>query len=332
MHRVLEATSLPRRQHGRAILHSLPTGYSLDGAGGIRDPKGMMGDALGVDMHVVSADSAALSNLLLAVERCHLAVEAVVATPYASGLAVLVDDEAELGATVLDLGAGTIGMGVFRDGRLVHADGFALGGHHITMDIARGLNARLADAERLKTLYGSAHFLAVGRTRYDLGAAGRRGGRQPHPYPDRNWSRIIRPRVEEILEMVRDRLKARVSPATVGRPHHPHRRLEPVDRPAGAARRILGRPVRIGRPLGMQGLPESAKSPPSRRRPAFWSIRNSPQRRTFRAEPRRAAVERRARRLFRPRRTMAEREFLTSPEMDRIRPAAAVDTGKQARA
>ena len=65
------------------------------------------------------------SNLMLAVERCHLSVEAVVATPYASGLAVLVDDEAELGATVLDLGGGSVGIGVFRDGRLVHADAVA---------------------------------------------------------------------------------------------------------------------------------------------------------------------------------------------------------------
>ena len=82
----------------------------------------MVGEKLGVDMHVVSADQNAVRNLMLAVERCHLDVEAVVATPYAAGLAALVDDEAEMGAAVIDLGGGTTSIGVFAGGHLVHTD------------------------------------------------------------------------------------------------------------------------------------------------------------------------------------------------------------------
>jgi cell division protein FtsA len=261
IYRVLEATSLRTGQHGRAILHSLPTGFALDGAGGIRDPKGMMGDTLGADLHVVSADAAALSNLLLAVERCHLAIEAVVATPYASGLAVLVDDEAVLGATVLDLGGGSVGMGVFRDGRLVHGDAVAVGGKHITMDIARGLNTRLVDAERLKTLYGSAisspsderETLAV----LQVGEE----GESPIHIPKSQLSRIIRPRVEEILELARDRLKAAGFPATSGGRIVLTGGSSQLTGLPEAARRILGGQIRVGRPLGVQGMPESAKSP-----------------------------------------------------------------------
>jgi cell division protein FtsA len=248
-------------QPGRAVLHSLPTGYALDGAAGIRDPKGMMGERLGADLHVVTADSAALRNLLLAVERCHLSVEAVVATPYASGLAVLVDDEAVLGATVLDLGGGSVGMGVFRDGRLVHADAVAVGGKHITMDIARGLNTRLSDAERLKTLYGSAisspsddretlSVMQVGEERDS-----------PIQVPKSQLARIIRPRVEEILELARDRLKAAGFGATSGSRIVLSGGSSQLTGLPEAARRILGGQVRVGRPLGVQGMPESAKNP-----------------------------------------------------------------------
>src|SRR5262249_2620841 len=110
----------------------------------------------GVDMHVVSADQPPLRNLELAVNRCHLSIEAMVASPYASGLSVLVDDEAELGCAVVDLGGGTTTISVFNRGEFVHADAIAVGGGHITTDIARGLSIRLEDAERLKTMHGSA--------------------------------------------------------------------------------------------------------------------------------------------------------------------------------
>jgi cell division protein FtsA len=261
LHRVLEATSLRTAQPGRSTLHSLPTGFSLDGSGGIRDPKGMMGDRLGADLHVVSADSAALRNLLLAIERCHLSIEAVVATPYASGLSVLVDDEATLGATVIDLGGGSVGMGVFRDGALAHVDAIAVGGKHVTMDIARGLNTRLTDAERLKTLYGSA-IASASDERESLAVlqVGEEGD-SPVQIPKSQLVRIIRPRVEEILELVRDRLNAAGLGGSAGRRIVLTGGASQLTGLPEAARRILGGQIRVGRPLGVQGLPESAKNP-----------------------------------------------------------------------
>ncbi len=261
LHRVLEATSLRTAQRGRSVLHSLPTGFSLDGAAGIRDPKGMMGERLGADLHVVSADSVALGNLLLAIERCHLTVEAVVATPYATGLAVLVDDEAILGATVLDIGGGSVGMGVFRDGKLVHADAVAVGGKHVTMDIARGLNTRLSDAERLKTLYGSAiSSPSDDRESLSVTQVGEEGDSAIH-IPKSQLARIIRPRVEEILELARDRLKAAGFPPTAGGRIVLTGGASQLTGLPEAARRIMGGQIRVGRPLGVQGMPESAKSP-----------------------------------------------------------------------
>ncbi len=115
----------------------------------------MLGEQLGADMHVASCDSAAVRNLMLAVERCHLEIEAVVASPYAAGLSVLVEDEADMGTAVIDMGGGTTSIAIFDEGRFTHADAVAVGGNHVTTDIARGLTLRLADAERIKTYYGS---------------------------------------------------------------------------------------------------------------------------------------------------------------------------------
>ena len=105
---------------GRVVLHSLPIGYALDGVRGVGEPRGMLAREFGVDMHVVTADVAAARNLMLAVERCHLAVEAMVAAPYVAGLSVIADDEADIGAALIDMGAGTTTIAVFSGGRFVH--------------------------------------------------------------------------------------------------------------------------------------------------------------------------------------------------------------------
>src|SRR5712675_623493 len=130
---------------GRTVLHVLPVSYSLDGVKGIRDPRGMVARQFGVDMNVVTADAAVARNLMLVVERCHINVEAMAASPYVAGLSVLTDDEADLGAAVVEMGAGTTTIATYSGGRFVHAGGFAVGGQHITMDLARGLSSCIAN-------------------------------------------------------------------------------------------------------------------------------------------------------------------------------------------
>jgi cell division protein FtsA len=257
--RVLGAGSRHSVTKGRAVLHSLPIGYALDDARGIRDPRGMLGKRLGVDMHVVTVDAALVRNVMLCVERCHLSVEAMVATAYMAGLAVLTDDEVDLGSAVIDLGAGSTTISVFANGQFVHNDGFQLGGRHITMYIARGLGARVPDAERVKTLYGSALFGASDEL--DMITVSQGGDEPPQVVPRAVLGRIIRPRVEEILEMARDRL--------LNSPFASEPRARIVLTGGGTqlngmpelAATILGRQVRIGRPLGLSGLPDAAKGP-----------------------------------------------------------------------
>lgn len=259
--RVLAAGQRHSVSEGRSVIHALPIGYSLDADSGIADPLGMVGHRLGVDMHMVSVDSQPAGNLELAINRCHLSLERLVASPYASGLSALVDDESELGCACVDFGGGTTTMAVFMKGEFVHADAIAIGGQHVTNDIARGLSTGIEDAERLKTMHGSV---------------------LPHPADEREilsvrpigdedepanqiarsaLNRIIRPRVEEILELVRDRLNASGFAPLVGRRMVLTGGGSQLTGLIEAARRVLARNVRIGRPLGIAGMPEVAKGP-----------------------------------------------------------------------
>jgi cell division protein FtsA len=246
---------------GRTVLHALPVAYALDGVKGVRDPRGMVARQFGVDMNVVTADVTVARNLMLVVERCHLNVEAMAASPYVAGLSVLTDDEADLGAAVVEMGAGTTTIAIFTGGRLVHASGFAVGGHHVTMDLARGLSACIADAERIKTLYGT--VLTGGsdaRELMSVPAAGDNERDVPQIVSRATIANIVKHRVEEIFEMVRDRLKD--SPFAA----EPKAQLvlsggaSQLTGIPELATQILNRPVRVGRPLGFGRLPSEAKT------------------------------------------------------------------------
>jgi cell division protein FtsA len=260
--RVLAAGRSHIAEEGRTVIHTLPIGYALDATSGVTDPRGMHGDRLAVDMHVATADSLPIGNLELAVNRCHLSIAALVASPYASGLAVLVDDEAELGSAVVDLGGGTTTIAVFNRGRLVHVDAIAIGGKHITNDIARGLGTPVVEAERLKTIHGAVTATAVDERELLTIPAFTDDGHPAHEDVSRaTLTRIIRPRVEEILELTRDRLNASGFAGIVARNIVLTGGASQLTGLADAARRLLARNVRLGRPLGVSGLPEAAKGP-----------------------------------------------------------------------
>lgn len=259
---VLAAGSKQAMQAEREVVHSLPVGYSLDAERGVRDPRGMVGDMLGVDMHVLTGDAAPLRNLELCINRSHLSVERMVATPYASGLAALVDDEADMGAACIDMGGGTTTISVFADGKFVHADAVPIGGIHVTMDLARGLSARLEDSERLKVMHGSA--LPSGADDRDVVTVppiGNDHADMAVQIPRSVMTRIIRARIEETLELVRDRLNQSGYGAAVGRRVVLTGGASQLSGLPEAAKRVLGRNVRIGRPLGVAGLPAAAKGP-----------------------------------------------------------------------
>ena len=258
--RVLRSVNARSVRAERSIIHALPIGYAIDGQKGVRDPRGLVGEKLSVDVAVISAETLAMRNVELVLNRCHLQIEALMATPYASGLATLVDDESQLGVACIDFGGATTTVAVFADGHPVYCDALAIGGHHLTLDIARHLSVSVADAERLKTVYGSVlPGQADEREMISIVPVGAGADEAPGMIPRSHITRILRPRVEEILTLVRDRMQATGMMDVCGRRFVLTGGGSELTGLPEVARRLLGRNVRNGRPLGIAGLPEIAR-------------------------------------------------------------------------
>ena len=246
----------------QAVMHAIPVGYTIDGSPRIADPIGMFGDRLGVDMHVVSASPGPLRNLLVCVERCHLEPVGVVCAPYASGLSSLVEDEIDLGVVCIDMGGGTTSISAFVEGSLLHVDVLPVGGQHVTNDIARGLSTPLAHAERMKTLSGSALASPSDeREMIDVPQVGEDVSDAANHIPKSMLTGIIQPRVEETLELVRDRLMASGIGSMVGRRVVLTGGASQLTGLRDIAARVLDKQVRLGRPLRVAGLAEATGGP-----------------------------------------------------------------------
>src|SRR6185295_3416152 len=141
----------------RELIHAIPQEYSVDKNTGVRDPIGMIGTRLETEMYLVTIGSSPAMNLRKAVERAGYRVGELVLEPLASALAVLTEDEKELGVALVEMGAGTTDLAVFHEGKIRHLGTIAFGGNNVTADIVHGLGVTQADAERLKERYGCAY-------------------------------------------------------------------------------------------------------------------------------------------------------------------------------
>lgn len=262
LQRVLMQGSQINGSHERRLIHSIPVGYSIDGSKGIRDPRGMYGDRLGVDMHVVTAAAGAVKNLTTCVGRCHLNIRALVVSPYASGLASLVDDEMDLGVTVIDMGAGTTTLAVFFDGHAVYTDSVPIGGGHVTNDIARGLSTPLVQAERMKTLYGN----CIGspsdeREIIHVPQVGEEDSGLTNQVPKSILVGVIQPRLEETFELVRSRLEASGFDRVAGRRVVLTGGASQLSGVRELAALVLDKQIRMGRPIRIHGLADATGGP-----------------------------------------------------------------------
>ncbi|MBI4592655.1 MAG: cell division protein FtsA, partial [Candidatus Rokubacteria bacterium] len=205
--RAVDAARAINLPQDREIIHVLPQSFTVDDADGIREPVGMSGVRLEVDVHVVTAAITSVQNVVRAVNRAGLAVHDIVLEPLASAESVLYADEKELGVLLIDIGGGTTDVALFRDGVVWHTAILALGGDHISNDIALGLRTPAADAEDLKRRYGCAlTALVPAEETIDVPSV---GGRKPRQLSRQILSEIIQPRVEEIFTLVaRDLAKA----------------------------------------------------------------------------------------------------------------------------
>jgi cell division protein FtsA len=257
--RVLASCEMPPLGPAREVLHAQPVSFALDHRMGLGDPRGQVGRRLAADLHLLAVDAAPIETLLNCIRRCDLECAGLASSAYVSGMASLVEDEQELGAACIDMGAGSTGISVFIRKHMIHADCVRMGGGHVTADVSMGLHVPLAVAERLKTVHGGVIATGVDdREMIEIGGDSGDWERDRRSVSRAELIGIMRPRVEEILEEVRARLDA------AGFDGLPSRSIvltgggSLIPGLDGLASRILGTKVRLGRPLRVQGLPSDA--------------------------------------------------------------------------
>jgi len=184
----------------RELLHAIPQEYTVDKNHGIRDPIGMSGTRLETEMYLVTIGSSPAINLRKSVERAGYKVRELVLEPLASALAVLTEDEKELGVALVEMGAGTTDLAVFHEGKIRHLGTIAFGGNNVTSDIVHGLGVTQADAERLKERWGCAYEPLVDPSEViQLPSTVAQGDRH---IPRELLAHIIHQRMDEIFDLV----------------------------------------------------------------------------------------------------------------------------------
>jgi cell division protein FtsA len=217
----------------RELLHAIPQEYSVDKNQGIRDPIGMIGTRLETEMYLVTIGASPAMNLRKSVERAGYRVQELVLEPLASALAVLTDDEKELGVALVEMGAGTTDIAVFHEGKIRHLGTVNYGGNNVTSDIVQGMGVTQSDAERLKERYGCAYEPLVDPSDViQLPSTVAQGERH---IQRQVLAHIIHQRMDEIFNLV----------------------LNEIQR-AGFAQRLNGGVVITGGAAAMQGVAELA--------------------------------------------------------------------------
>lgn len=259
--RVIDGARHFCERDGRALIHLNLIAYRLDASPGVRDPRGMAGRILAGDMHAVTAEDGPVRNLSLLVERCFLRPVRLTPAALASARAVATAEEMRAGVTVLDIGAGTTSVGVIADGHDVFAASVPIGGNHLTFDIASALRTPLAEAERIKVLYGT--MVEASSDERDIVTYPRSNESEVELYQTTRAQirAIITPRVESLLNQATEKLVASGLQAYGGGKF--------VLTGGGAqlvglpmfAGRLLGAPVRIAAPRPLAGMSPSSCTP-----------------------------------------------------------------------
>lgn len=259
--RLAEQASLEIRNDEREIVHSMITDYAIDGTWGIGNPKGMIANILSAAVHVIDVQASHVYNLANCLAKCHLDIENYVAASYASSIACLTQDEMNLGSILIDIGGGNTSAAIFKNNKLLFADVIPLGGINITNDVALGLNTSVSVAERIKNLYGNIY--ASQRDEHemiDIAQFNEHGQTEINTIAKSSLINIIRPRVEEIFEIVQKRFSESGYNNIGGN----------IVLTGGTSQMlgikhlvqiIFGRQVRIGMPRPLDGLAESTSGP-----------------------------------------------------------------------
>lgn len=243
----------------REIIHVIPQEFIVDDQDGIHDPVGMSGVRLEVEVHIVTAAVTSAQNIVRSVQRAGYEVEEIVLEPLASSLAVLDEDEQNLGVALVDLGGGTCDIAMFFDGHIQHTSVVALGGQHVTNDIAIGLRTppEQAEAIKVKNSTVSRDNLSAQDTIMVPGV----GGRPPRTISKSVLVDIVAPRMEEMVTLIYQKMKKSelLELMAAGAVITGGGAL--LEGTTAMAEDVWGVPVRLGVPKHLGGLTDTVQSP-----------------------------------------------------------------------
>jgi cell division protein FtsA len=243
----------------RQILHLLPQEFILDDQPGLREPAGMMGSKLEVKVHVVTGSTSATQNVVTVLNRAGIHVDDTVYEALACGDAVLRQDERELGVCLADIGAGSTDLIVYHEGAVIHTGVVPIGGDHFTNDVSVGLRTPLADAEKIKRLFGCAVVTRIPEsTEIEVPSVGDRPSRL---MSRRMLGEILEPRARELFEILREHLRAAgvmdLLPAGIVLTGGGAK----LNAMAEVAEDVLRKPIRLGLPASLSKMPAELVQP-----------------------------------------------------------------------
>jgi len=257
--RVIDAAKAVSIPMDREVIHVIPQEFIIDDQDGIREPLGMSGVRLEAKIHIVTAAVTSAQNIVKCANKAGLNVIDIVLEPLASAEASLAEDERELGVCLMDIGGGTTDVAVFAEGSIQHTAVLALGGAHISNDIAIGLRTPFDEAERIKKKFGvsASRFLPTD----DVISVPSVGGRRPREVSRKILCEIIEPRVDEILSLarhtlVKEGLEGRMPSGVVLTGG-----CSALEGMLDLAEEIFEAPVRLGIPIHVGGLQDVVRGP-----------------------------------------------------------------------
>ena len=243
----------------RRVLHVLPREFMVDDQDGIRDPVGLLGTRLEVNVHIITGAVTSAQNLIKGVNRAGLDVVDIVLQPLASSEAVLSPEEKELGVAMVDFGGGTTDLAIFLDGSVRHTAVLPLGGQNLTKDLAIGLLTSQSEAEKIKLQYGIARAdLLQGHQMVEVPSVGDRPARM---FTRRDIADILEPRVEEMFELVRREIARAGYEGMLGAGVVLTGGTSLLEGMLDAAEKLLNLPARRGVPGGVGGLRDIVSNP-----------------------------------------------------------------------
>ncbi|MBI3581738.1 MAG: cell division protein FtsA [Nitrospinae bacterium] len=257
--RVIEAAKAVAIPLDREVIHVIPQQFILDGQSGIREPRGMSGVRLEARIHVITGAVTSAQNIVRSVNRAGLDVDDIIVEQLASAEAVLDTDERDLGVALVDIGGGTADLALFAEDSVRYTSVIAVGGNHITSDLAIGLRTPQVEAEKIKRKHGCAMSSMVRRDeQVEIPSM---GGREPRLISRNVLCEIIEPRVEEMFQMIHRDLETSGYLGVIPSGLVITGGASIMEGMPEAAERVFGLPVRLGNPKGVGGLVDVVNSP-----------------------------------------------------------------------